>query len=379
MEIDIIFKGSLDDLRYPKLYLSNFFIDLKSKVDLYFNQVQNMNKNNQNWNLIIQKIESFEKDCLKINIGDFTKLKLEKNFEDNNIKRYLFLNKTIYFVSYSTYMCQTFLLFISDDYLNETILKFVFDNQQQQTDHLNLLTNDKLKAILLSKLINNHQILNDNLIIETNLNYNKIEQLNLNDHQICSIEENTFKDLLNLKSLNLRWNNLECLNVNMFRDCLNKLEDLYLCQNSVNSIDDFSFKSLQCLQNLYLKFNEITKINELTFNGLENLLILDLSNNSIESIDLNAFSNMLNLTRLSLRYNMIHEINKNEFNLNKLKDLDLANNQISFIEYGSFQMLKNLKELDLSNNKLELKHTINQLDYLDNSIIKLNLDGNITV
>ncbi len=76
---------------------------------------------------------------------------------------------------------------------------------------------------------------------------------------------------------------------------------------------------------------------------------------------------------------MIHEINKNEFNLNKLKDLDLANNQISFIEYGSFQMLKNLKELDLSNNKLELKHTINQLDYLDNSIIKLNLDGNITV
>jgi len=104
MEIDIIFKGSLDDLRFPKLYLSNFFIDLKSKVDLYFNQVQNMNKNNQNWNLIIQKIESFEKDCLKINISDFTKLKLEKNFEDNNIKRYLFLNKTITCVKHFYYL-----------------------------------------------------------------------------------------------------------------------------------------------------------------------------------------------------------------------------------------------------------------------------------
>jgi hypothetical protein len=62
-------KNYLNELKsiyaLPKLYLADFFIDLKSQVDFIF-QEENYNNNNkefkQKWIEIIKQIESFEQD-----------------------------------------------------------------------------------------------------------------------------------------------------------------------------------------------------------------------------------------------------------------------------------------------------------------------------
>ena len=71
----------LDDLKLiveiPKLYLANYFQELRNKVDkemfpkqiLHNNDIEKKNELNQIWVEMISKIDSFEKQCTK-NIDD---------------------------------------------------------------------------------------------------------------------------------------------------------------------------------------------------------------------------------------------------------------------------------------------------------------------
>ena len=118
----------LEDLKLiiemPKLYLANYFQDLRNKVDLemvskqilHNNHIEKKNELNQIWIEMISKIDSFEKECknkdeLKSNLNQIEEIRImlennngAKNLEiiedkiqeeEFNLLKKLFQNKTI--------------------------------------------------------------------------------------------------------------------------------------------------------------------------------------------------------------------------------------------------------------------------------------------
>ena len=120
----------IDDLKQiyetPKLYLDNFFMDLRNEIDKQVNtNLINLEEEkdkielNEIWKEMISKIESFEKECNQNSINDFQKisnlnifefdLKQDKVNDLNEIReqiytieyqmmKQLFQNKTIAFI-----------------------------------------------------------------------------------------------------------------------------------------------------------------------------------------------------------------------------------------------------------------------------------------
>ena len=141
----------LEDLKLiietPKLYLANYFQELRNDVDkqmfskqmLHINENEVKNKIDQIWIEMISKIDSFEKECknkdkLQSNSKriDEIKIILENNKESTNLEviedkiqeeefnlfRKLFQNKTIIFENICIKGGQRRLLIIDDEYVN---------------------------------------------------------------------------------------------------------------------------------------------------------------------------------------------------------------------------------------------------------------------
>lgn len=229
-------ENSLNELKMlmniPKLYLANYFIDLKTQVDLkYFNQEKFKDK----YKKIINRIESFEQECYKNNKSKkrdkFESIEIQINNINNldeakkliQIEKYsaekeLFQNKTIYFLDF-------ILFIINDEYISKNVMdsiqltnsnnnnnsQFYFTDSNFQdisiTNKLNRETINKI-YLLKSKL---NQIKLDHIIVDINLNINFLTELNLNENQLTSIDLNSFIDLNNLTILHLNHNRLKFL------------------------------------------------------------------------------------------------------------------------------------------------------------------------
>ncbi|XP_022914267.2 protein artichoke [Onthophagus taurus] len=188
------------------------------------------------------------------------------------------------------------------------------------------------------------------------------------------------RDLPNLQTLHLDWNNIEKLTEGTFID-LPSLNLLSISNNRIKEINRGVFHRLPMLKTINLNYNNIKNIhpesvlasnrirdlwlsyNEITLNGLEireifeafpNLAFLDLSYNQIKSIPGGAIRGHLNLERLNLNYNLINEIHQLAFvDLPVLRELSLKNNSLSDSFYENvypYWDLPNLKGLDLSGN-----------------------------
>ncbi len=342
-EIQNMLKNLKQIFEIPRLYIANYFIDLKSEIDLAFNKKLINDFNHEiktKWLEIINRINLFEKDCLKkfknLNdlefkiriqtIEDHINNGLEKDTikslieqEEINLIKYLFLNQTITFIDNPK---QTFLIIIKDEYLTKTNLLFL-NNTQPFT-----LTNELLKVIVLK--IKYQYGLSVKNVTEFSLNLNNMQELNLADSNICCILNDSFKDLNNLKELHLGWNNLSIINDNTFEHLLN-------------------------LTKLNIQSNDLTRVNLNTFKGLINLKELDLSGNSIDSIQDFSFNHLDNLDRLDLSRNKLSHICINMFNgLFNLKNLILSDNPIESIEQDSFVELKHLEVLKYSKEQTEI-------------------------
>jgi len=205
----------------PKLYLADFFIDLKSKVDLSF-VTQKINLETENkikWLEIIKRIESFEQDTYKRSSLINQQFKQEINqFESNKssilelrnkIEKCLFANKTICFIQKS-------LIIVDDEYMSS--------NSIYSNPEVLLLTNEKIKVIHLLKT----QLRSSLHIIELSLKFNHLKELHLRDSKISQIEVNTFKSLKNLELLDLSFNQLSEINASIFISDLANLIELNL-------------------------------------------------------------------------------------------------------------------------------------------------------
>ena len=124
-----------------------------------------------------------------------------------------------------------------------------------------------------------------------------LEELYLNDNKITSMHTDTFKNLSNLKVLDLSNNHLDLNNLSNVFQGLVKLENLNLNNNGITIIKNGPFKDLHELKNLYLSSNQLNLL-ESSFDELANVCFLDLSWNKIAKVDvsfLEKFNHLKNL------------------------------------------------------------------------------------
>ncbi|XP_070510072.1 leucine-rich repeat-containing protein 15-like [Chironomus tepperi] len=269
---------------------------------------------------------------------------------------------------------------------------------------------------------------NDLVFLEahTFLDSKKIETIALTNNHIQSVH---FENLDQLRTLNLKGNALNNIGGNYVR--MPKLEFINLAENVIHGIGDRWLETLESLKYVNLSNNKIPHIGDWTFGGGEKtkLVELDLSynaigilyqscfthlplltfldlcnnkipeiyqktfmkqtllqtlyldNNKIAKIHPNAFENNLQLRNLDLSVNKIKtftaEYFGTKFGGNRLRKLNLAQNEISTVDANLFAILKNLVMLNLSSNKLKelspdaLKNNINLQElYLDDNEIE---------
>ena len=324
-------------LETPKLYLSDYYSNLKNEIDASFVSLESKeplsDENKSLWKQMIEKIQFYEDENLKqCNSKLTTKLEELKETSDiNELKKVLFLNKTIItfkidesqltekvneFRNYRFYDSDeetedenetsnqkegtesrylTYLLIINDLYLDETLVKDFIVNKRTAFEK-GELTRESVAYDYLSNKINF-----ESRIIEINF------------------------DLVTVDAFKCNSNSLEIINPIAFKD-FQYLNLIDLSKNNLTKIDDDSFQNLTNLKNLWLNDNKIETISKNAFKSLSNLQWLDLSNNLIKSIDETTFSCLVSLELLDLENNQIAVLKPLVFRFNtNLKNLFMKN------------------------------------------------------
>jgi len=226
-----------------------------------------------------------------------------------------------------------------------------------------------------------------------------LETFKLRKTNLQSIDKINFKQLFNLKHLDLSYNNLSFLNTRSFEYTtnleyldlssnrlyefsivLNKLRYLNLENNRINSTNEvlndyYSIEIFKMSNNnltsypsfamgqissgnsetfleFHLNQNEIDKIKYFTF-IFGKLTLANFDSNKISSIENDAFLNCRSLESLSIAHNRLTYLTANNFHfLFSLIQLNLSFNELNFIENGTFINLNKLKSLDLNHNEL---------------------------
>ncbi|KAK3090412.1 hypothetical protein FSP39_011636 [Pinctada imbricata] len=176
-------------------------------------------------------------------------------------------------------------------------------------------------------------------------------------------------------------------------DCYNcglrSIPDLSQLPISINTLD-FSYNGISAVFNLKAKTgNNITHIrldhnligdlDDAAFHVFTNLVNLDLSFNDLADLMVNTskFSGMPNLEILSLAYNPINTLSSlaRAFDsYGKLKQLNMSNTKMVFIQTEALQGLSALEVLDLSHNGI---FDLSQWGYLQfDSLVTINLSYN---
>ncbi|KAM7373984.1 hypothetical protein PAMP_006664 [Pampus punctatissimus] len=207
-----------------------------------------------------------------------------------------------------------------------------------------------------------------NLTKETLAYHTGFHHLNLHSNKIHFIQPGLFRDMTDLKVLDLSRNHLNVFALSKTNiGPLTAVESLDLSSNGLyTGMSDYFLADSPSLANLSLNSNSITKIAQNTFDGSSSLRKISLHNNVILEIEDGAFDSLDHLTELDLSKNSITCIT--DFNLYNLKVLNLSKNSIEFFQSALSDNLYELIHLDLSQNKMPYfpllpKHNI--LEYLD--------------
>ncbi|KAK9878660.1 hypothetical protein WA026_023109 [Henosepilachna vigintioctopunctata] len=210
--------------------------------------------------------------------------------------------------------------------------------------------------------------------------FGKLEELNLIDNNISSVEKNAFQHVPKLKKLSLAVNNLSVLksgHVNMVKT----LEVLYLTSNRLEIIDDDAFDDMINLKRIYLNRNKLKTISSSWFKNCSKLEVIDFTNNEITTIPPRAFTNLApsfqdDFVQYKLSYNQITEISPDVLDGNKeFLILRLDFNRLKELPVVVFKNLAQVNSLVLNSNQIAcLDKEI--LDYLKVHTISFHLVNN---
>ena len=151
---------------------------------------------------------------------------------------------------------------------------------------------------------------------------------------------------------------------------------LFLANYSLDILSPFAFIELaDRLNDLYLNNNSIQEIHRDVFDGLENLVSLHLYNNELKEIPPGTFGGLVSLQTLDLVSNVITDLHQGAFTgLDQLRVLDLGSNRLTTLQPGVFTGLKQLENLNVELNNLTSIES-NVFDGLG-LLEKLSLDEN---
>ncbi|KAL7633109.1 UNVERIFIED_CONTAM: hypothetical protein RMT77_016479 [Armadillidium vulgare] len=175
--------------------------------------------------------------------------------------------------------------------------------------------------------------------------------LSYNELQSEWLTEFSFQDLIRLVVLDLSHNKISQLNQQVFRD-MYSVQELRLSHNQLMSLSGASFSPCVNLHTLDLSYNQIESIPAKAFDGVDVLSFLALDNNQIKNIEKAAFSNLKSLEDLNINGNKLREVPEAISHLRYLKALDLGDNLISSLRNLPVNGLDLLYGLRLVNNKI---------------------------
>ena len=155
-----------------------------------------------------------------------------------------------------------------------------------------------------------------------------------------------------LEVLNLKGNRLSALPHKPLS--LLKLQHLDLSLNHITELPRSSFMLVPSLLHLNLSHNlQLSAVPSTSFHPMSRLEVLDLSYTALKLLSPELLMRSTALRWVSLSHNSIQELTESAFqNLHNLTVLDLSGNHITNIRPGCFSSLNSLRRLDLSGNKL---------------------------
>ncbi|GIY09710.1 leucine-rich repeat-containing protein 15 [Caerostris darwini] len=163
---------------------------------------------------------------------------------------------------------------------------------------------------------------------------------------------------------------------------------LYMEENKLTSLANYSFRGLVHLEQLFLQRNEIQDLFPCAFCDLVSLKSLDLQANKIENLTTGIFSNLTQLETLDLSQNNLKIMDARCFDgLNRLITLQMSRVHSTVqMDEAMFDPLHNLQILEVYDSSL-LVHTIlnstrmlhglrkvQELNIMHNRIVKLRPD-----
>ncbi|NXX10983.1 NEPN protein, partial [Podargus strigoides] len=188
------------------------------------------------------------------------------------------------------------------------------------------------------------------------ISHSKIKQLQITD----------FRRMLALEDLVLSCSGTESIENNTFK-ALSTLKSLELYKNQLKQIPVFLPSGLEILK---LADNSINTLHVSDFEGLMKLRVLDIRNNLIATLSPSAFSSLCNLQSLILDGNNMESVSA-PLKLPRLKYLSMADNKLNSFPTNFFASFQYLQFLSLSGNFL----TKVPLD-LPKSLLSLKLEKN---
>ncbi|XP_068089472.1 nephrocan-like [Hyperolius riggenbachi] len=169
------------------------------------------------------------------------------------------------------------------------------------------------------------------------ISHSKIRKLQLSD----------FAGLSSLQELVFFSSGTETIENNTFRS-LSNLKTLEVWKNKLTAIPRYLPPSIEVLK---LGDNSIHSIHHYDFDGLNKLKILEMQNNLVHSVSLDVFASITNIQRLILDNNGVQTVHATA-KLTQLKYLSLENNRLLQFHEMFFLHLPSLQYLRLAGNQL---------------------------
>ncbi|RUS78327.1 hypothetical protein EGW08_013905 [Elysia chlorotica] len=160
---------------------------------------------------------------------------------------------------------------------------------------------------------------------------------------------------------------------------LDALQELDLSDNGIVTLNNYQFDSMVNLEKLYLRGNPISTVPYKTFSGLTSLSMLDMSGGRLTYAPSSALGEMPALSQLDLSKNRISVLLDNTFPKSpSLTTVDLSYNTITNISDMAFQGATALQTLKMNDcsltsipRSLRLAYGLRSV-YLDNNPIPCN-------